>query len=58
MKRLPWPQAAVIIAAILGIATVEGLAIWKGIDGAALAAAVATMAGLAGWRAGRGGGRQ
>jgi hypothetical protein len=56
-KRLSWPQAAVVIVAILGIATVEALAIWRGIDGAALAAVVATIAGLAGWRAGRGGGR-
>jgi hypothetical protein len=55
-KRLAWSHAAVIITAILGIATVEGLALWKGIDGTALAAAVAAMAGLAGWRAGRGGG--
>jgi hypothetical protein len=56
-KRLSWPQAAVVIAAILSIATVEALAIWRGIDGAALAAVVATLAGLAGWRVGRGGGR-
>jgi hypothetical protein len=57
MKRIAWPQAAIIMTAILGIAAVEGLAIWKGVDGAALAAALSVIAGLAGWRAGRGGGR-
>lgn len=38
-----------VITAIICIAILEGIALLKGINGAALAAAIAILAGLGGW---------
>lgn len=40
---------AVLIAAIAGIVVLEGIALWKGIDGWLLSVGIAAIAGIAGW---------
>jgi len=43
----------VTVVSILGIVILEGIALWKGVDGVALSAGVAAIAGLGGFRLGK-----
>ena len=45
-------KAAITITAILSIAVLEAVALYRGIDGAALASVIAVLAGLAGYTVG------
>lgn len=42
-------RTSVLITAIIALAAIEGIALFKGIDGTLLAAVIAIIAGLAGW---------
>lgn len=44
------PKYWVLITAIISITILEGLALWKQVDGQALSVAVAAVAGIAGYR--------